>query len=103
MTQKNTGAIQFNMYGPDRTAMDLSEYTLTFMVKKSKKDKDVDAYIAKTLVEVNGNRATFVLMPSDSNIPVGTYWWGCQIQLGDYINQFASGPFYITDGVINND
>lgn len=103
MTQANTGQITFNMYGPDREALDLSAYTLTFMVKKSKRDADSDALIVKEVKDVEGNQAVFLLLPKDSNIPVGTYWWGCQIVQGDYVNQFGSGPFIISDGVINND
>lgn len=101
MTQANTGSIQFNMYGPKRLPMDLSPYTLTFIVKKSKKDPDTHAMIVKILNELPDNHATFVLRPNDTRIPVGTYWWGCTINLGDYVNEFASGPFIITDGVKN--
>ena len=102
MTQNNTGSLLFRMYGPDSVEFPLTDYTVTFMVKKSKRDADTDAVIVKVLEELEENEANFILLPEDTNIPVGTYWWGLQIKAEKYVNQCASGPFYVTDGVIND-
>lgn len=101
MTQANTASIKFRMYDEDRHVIELEDFTLTFMVKKSKKDADSDALITKVMSGVQADEVTFTLLPDETNIPVGTYWWGLQIKKDLYVNQCASGPFNITDGVIN--
>lgn len=102
ITQSNTGAIAFNFYGPSYEKYSLKGFVITFLVKKSKKDSDSDAKITKQLGDVIDNTVNVVLYPSDTSIPVGTYWWGLQIKKGDYVNQVASGPFYIKEGVIDS-
>ena len=101
VTQSNSGSIAFRMYGPDRKAFDLAGFTLIFMVKKSRKDPDSAAIIHKVVAPTEGNIATFDLLPADTRKPIATYWWGVQLVKGEYINEFASGPFYIKDGVFS--
>lgn len=100
LTQANTAALRFNIRDLDRNLVDLDGYIVTFMVKKSKKDPDSAAVITKVLTDVDEN-VIFTLLPNETNIPVATYWWGLQVKRDLYVNQCASGPFYITDGVID--
>ena len=102
LTQANTAALRFRMYDKDRNAIGLADFTVTFMVKKSKKDEDVDALITKVVSGLQADEVTFTLLPDDTNIPVGTYWCGLQIKKDLYVHQCASGPFNVTDGVIND-
>ena len=102
LTQANTGGITFRLWGPDKEHYNLEGYQLTFMVKKSKKDPDTAAVILKVIGDLEEtNEVTFTLRPEDTDIPVGTYWWGLQLKVEEYVNQCASGPFYVTDGVID--
>jgi len=101
IVQGNTGSLKFRMYGPDRTPFNVTGYTFVFMVKKSKKDPDSSALISKIVENTETNEVTVTMLPEDTKIPVATYWWGLQVRRESYVNECASGPFYVKEGVVN--
>lgn len=99
ITQDNSGTVSFEFVGPEGFVFNLADYTVTFMVKHSKKEPDAKAIILKTYDNVQGSVLNVELLPEDTKAPVDFYWWSIQLTSGSYKNEALSGPFYIIEGV----
>lgn len=99
ITQYNSGTLTFEFYNAAGEPCELGAYTVTFMVKKSKSDTNDKAVIFKEYTDLSGQVLNVNLIPSDTTIDVGYYWWSIQLESGTYKNEVISGQFYIIDGV----
>ena len=97
--QNNSGTLTFVFYDAENKSVELSDYTVTFMVKKSKTDADSKAIITKTYDDISGNALELSLLEEDTAAKVGYYWWSILLTSGTYKNEVISGQFYIIDGV----
>lgn len=95
----NSGDITFVFYNADNEALDLSEYTVTFVVKQKKDTPDTTTIIERTFSGISGSQVTVSLVDNDTNNDVGAYWWSVKLSNGDYKNEVLSGPFFIISGV----
>lgn len=105
INQANSGTIHFELFIDDETYEEIADLTVSFMVKKSKKDPDDKAFIKKSFVIEKAMLDPILqididLTPQDTSIPVDFYYWSIMLTSGSsYKNEVVSGNFDIIEGV----
>lgn len=104
INQNNSGTVSFTFCNTDRKKIDLNGYTTIFKVKHKKNEPDSAAIISKTYSDFPEQTYTVKvdLYEQDTAHPVDCYYWAVVLKKGSYVNEAASGPFYIIEGVIDD-